>query len=428
MRHLPRKIAFKPGEEDSVYNAVAGKYNAVGSYLLLGTSILNTAKRLHAWTKTKYTWSIAIPSDDWLYDEVHRWLLRTIEDHDVRSLVAMTGGRSKYDHHLDSMREARKLMLFSDDRRVHRIVIDGHKVEVMIDKPDYSDKKNFDLRAEERIQFTVSSTSGRQAIIHLLERLAEEKRTRDKTPKFNMLTSWGEWNARSDVPSRTIESVILRTGQAEALIEDMHDFLRSEEDYVRRTIPYHRGYLFYGPPGSGKTSIARALATHFKLDMWYLPLRDVKNDTKLLNLISEVSPGSILLLEDIDVFHAVASRDDDSDSDDDGKGVSLSGILNALDGVATPHGLITIMTTNHIEVLDEALIRSGRVDRKELIGYADDDQAMRMFEHFYQRKPTRPLFVPPETAPSDLSEIFKRHMHDPFGAEEEVVGLVTSVA
>ena len=66
-------------------------------------------------------------------------------------------------------------------------------------------------------------------------------------------------------------------------------------------------------------------------------------------------PSGMLLLEDIDVFHAAARRDDDAGS------ITLSGLLNALDGIATPHGLLTVLTTNTPEVLDHAVVRAGRM-------------------------------------------------------------------
>lgn len=63
--------------------------------------------------------------------------------------------------------------------------------------------------------------------------------------------------------------------------------------------------------------------------------------------------------------------------------VTLSGLLNALDGVASSEGRIVFMTTNYLERLDAALIRPGRVDLKEYIGYCTEDQLEQMYRRFY---------------------------------------------
>lgn len=68
--------------------------------------------------------------------------------------------------------------------------------------------------------------------------------------------------------------------------------------------------------------------------------------------------------------------------------ITFSGLLNALDGVASAEERIIFMTTNHIELLDPALIRPGRVDLKEYFGNATNHQIRRMFLRFYEGQET----------------------------------------
>lgn len=191
-----------------------------------------------------------------------------------------------------------------------------------------------------------------------------------------MLNRWGDWQRVDDLPRRDIDSVILAAGQLERLVADVAQFLDSEQEYARRCIPWHRGHLYEGPPGTGKTSVACALSNHFGMDIWYLPLSDVKQDCDLLGAMSRITPRSMLLLEDADVFHAVTERND-------GEGVTLSGLLNALDGIATPHGLFTVLTTNTPEIIDKAVVRAGRVDLTEHFGDADSDQVARLVSRWF---------------------------------------------
>lgn len=78
----------------------------------------------------------------------------------------------------------------------------------------------------------------------------------------------------------------------------------------------------------------------------------------------------------MDVFHAAKDRDDES------PGVTLTGVLNSLDGIWTPHGLITFLTTNDRAVLDDAVIRPGRVDMEEKLDLLTSEQAQKM-AHWY---------------------------------------------
>lgn len=93
---------------------------------------------------------------------------------------------------------------------------------------------------------------------------------------------------------------------------------------------------------------------------------------------------TIILLEDIDA--AFVSREENDEQKAAFRGlnrVTLSGLLNALDGVASSEGRIVFMTTNYLDRLDAALIRPGRVDMKEYIGYCTRFQLEQMYRRFY---------------------------------------------
>jgi mitochondrial chaperone BCS1 len=193
-----------------------------------------------------------------------------------------------------------------------------------------------------------------------------------------------------------LNSVILQPGEKEHLMQDIATFRKSKQRYADLGVPYHRGYLLYGPPGTGKTSLVAALAAHFGLSIYSINLADF-NDRSLMNAVNQVSPNSILLFEDIDCMKSSKARASSTDINDstkprhenekenvgDKNGVTLSGLLNVLDGFYAPTNVLFMMTTNRIETLDEALLRPGRIDYKLYLGKATARQKMDLYRRFF---------------------------------------------
>lgn len=202
--------------------------------------------------------------------------------------------------------------------------------------------------------------------------------------KTVIYTSWGpEWRPFGQPrQKRVLGSVILDKDLDTLILNDVKDFLGSGEWYHNRGIPYRRGYLLYGPPGSGKTSFIQAIAGELDYNICILNLSE-KNltDDRLNHLMNHIPDRSILLLEDVDA--AFNKREQSSDQGYT-SGVTFSGLLNALDGVASAEECLTFMTTNHPEKLDPALLRPGRVDFKVLIDNATEHQVKHMFLKFYE--------------------------------------------
>ncbi|KAG8939653.1 hypothetical protein FRC04_006100 [Tulasnella sp. 424] len=180
---------------------------------------------------------------------------------------------------------------------------------------------------------------------------------------------------------RDLHSVILDDGVAERIEKDIKAFMHRSRWYRERGLPYRRGYLLHGPPGSGKSSFIQALAASLNYDLAIMNLsqRGMMDD-KLNHLLLNAPGRSFILLEDID---AAFNKRVQSSSDGYQSGVTFSGLLNALDGVASAEERILFMTTNHLERLDPALIRPGRIDVTELIDDASPSQARKLFLRFY---------------------------------------------
>lgn len=231
---------------------------------------------------------------------------------------------------------------------------------------------------------TITTLYSDRVVLQNILKEAEHMALKKQEGKTVIFTSYGpEWRPfGSPRKKRSAESVILANGIKEDLINDVKEFLENGDWYDKRGIPYRRGYLLYGPPGSGKSSIIQALAGHLDYNICILNLSErTLTDDRLNHLMNHVPDRSILLLEDIDAAFSERKQADDQGY---ASGVTFSGLLNSLDGVASADERIIFMTTNHPEKLDPALIRPGRVDYKVLIDNATPDQIRQMFLRFYE--------------------------------------------
>ncbi|KAH7179401.1 BCS1 N terminal-domain-containing protein [Fusarium flagelliforme] len=226
-----------------------------------------------------------------------------------------------------------------------------------------------------------------------------------------MGTNGGEpsWQRCMSRASRPISTVILDEKTKKELVEDVTDYLNpnTRRWYSNRGIPYRRGYLLYGPPGTGKSSLSLALAGFFRMRIYMVSLSSIMaTEENLATLFAELPRRCVVLLEDIDSAGLTHTREPTKVEGTTETAVpvpaapsqpgaptsgpptlpgrlSLSGLLNILDGVASQEGRVLIMTTNHLEKLDKALIRPGRVDKIVQFGLADADMSASIFRAIY---------------------------------------------
>ncbi|VDC03535.1 unnamed protein product [Peniophora sp. CBMAI 1063] len=270
---------------------------------------------------------------------------------------------------------------------------------------------------------------------------------KDKIDLYANESYGGDWRFVTSRPQRPMDSIVLDAGVKELILGDARDFLRSKSWYGDRGIPFRRGYLLWGVPGSGKTSIIHGLAGELGLDIYIVSLAKSGLDDSTLNqLISNLPERCIALMEDIDAaFSAGLSRDakgteledprsrearrrreelgeDDYDSDsseahgeknNNSNGtqsrITLSGLLNALDGVSAQEGRLLFATTNRYSALDPALVRPGRMDLHVEFKLASAFQARELYKRFYlpsaiRKDDTTPSEKAPKTEDADDHE------------------------
>lgn len=269
----------------------------------------------------------------------------------------------------------------------------------------------------------VQTVEARDALIDFLLDLLKKEQAKDQFTLYVSLPRGGGFSHVAQLPKRKLSSVILPGNQLARIVDSVQAFYDNREAYGDRGMPHHHGLLFYGPPGTGKSTLPVALASHFDMTIYALSLADFETDGDLIRAIGEMgSYGNkrpMLLIEDVDVFRST-QRDSDT-----GKGVTLAGLLNALDGVATPSDLVTILTTNKVGELDPALIRPGRVDLAEEIGYITTEAFWRLYDLFYGEPPAGDwsgFAIAQGTTPAQISGVFKRNFFTPLDALNELMG------
>ena len=268
--------------------------------------------------------------------------------------------------------------------------------------------------------------------------------------------SGSEWKSSPSNNTRKLDTIILKDCLKDEIKSDLQLFLNSEDWYKERDIPYSRGYLFYGYPGTGKTSMIKGMSLYCKRHIHFLMLSEVRSDSELIELLKKINyKETVLVIEDIDAMADIVKERDNississinnSDSDDSSvdstdfkkikkngdiiimtgntgigeqpaqkSSLTLSGLLNAIDGVFTCHGRILIMTTNHPEVLDAALIRPGRVDSKYLFSNCNKEQIQGLYEMFFNASANEEQLKNirnDEYSPAHITSVFLRYRNN----------------
>ncbi|KAG8916533.1 hypothetical protein FRC01_003008 [Tulasnella sp. 417] len=302
-------------------------------------------------------------------------------------------------------RRKKKVAFLPSFDTTHTIFYRGHWLRI-------TRSKRSDAYSGSNEELKISVVARNNTVLKKLVLQAKREYEADMEHRVHIFLAdaYGNWRWNGARAKRPLSSIVLEPGVKDMLMADARDFLASEEWYADRGIPFRRGYLLHGVPGSGKTSLIHAVAGALGLDIYVISLSSKgMNDTTLSNLMGRVPSRCIVLLEDLDAaFTRGVSRDEKStgaplarshptssrrgtagaanagdEEAHDPNALSLSGLLNSLDGVAASEGRILFATTNHIERLDPALSRPGRMDVWIDFKHASKWQAEGIFMNFF---------------------------------------------
>jgi chaperone BCS1 len=287
-------------------------------------------------------------------------------------------------------------------------------------------------------------------IIALLEHIKMETK---QSEQLQVQKKGAETEFYETRDKRPLSSIDMEPDMHRQVLQDVNDFFHpdSKRLYKDTSRPYRHGFLLHGPPGTGKTSLSVAIASHVSVTLVIINMQDMDDDD-LESAFSSVPLPCVILLEDIDACSVDVSRRgpskrmerDQGDQPIDEvqiigmiehtlsgfdkqmkqlhknqeeffrfmkdhvaqpgafqvahsnqqnhtapqppsvpKRVTLSGLLNVIDGASAIENRLLIMATNHLEKLDPALTRAGRCDSKFHLGYATKNSAQRTFKRIF---------------------------------------------
>lgn len=192
---------------------------------------------------------------------------------------------------------------------------------------------------------------------------------------------------------RSLGSIFTKDNVHMELFNSIKSFIDSKDVYKKLNYPYNYCALLYGVPGSGKTSTILAIASELKRDIHYINISQTSIDN-VLKILNDNPGSSIYVFEDIDAvsYKGANARETDDSKDNDHTpkddklasafGISLSDLLNMTDGLLASDGTICLFTTNHIEKLDPAFLRAGRMNKTIEFTYMNPETSRMMVETY----------------------------------------------
>ena len=239
--------------------------------------------------------------------------------------------------------------------------------------------------SEKEKQNIVIKTLGRnqQPLLSLVADFAVKPKETD----LNIYAYKDEWDVISRVNKRPLSSVILRKDIKDDLVSNLQYFYANREWYVKRGLSYKQTYILHGLPGTGKSSTIKALSSHFDKNICIIDITAMSNRS-FEKAMASVPRNSIVLIEDFDSCKALHSRTDENGDATTRFAeltdvLSLSKVLNVLDGVVSLDDTVVFLTTNHLEKIDPAMVRKGRVDYIYEIPHLEDAEVKEYIKLMY---------------------------------------------
>jgi len=300
-----------------------------------------------------------------LHHELTKFLINNYQ-HKLKNLSTNFvdgGSNSKMGYGLDNVR----LFIYENNCKIYIVKKrerkeDAHSTDLSDYYELYTHRKNKD-KLDEFLKKLVEN--------------AEKQRNASEDIKTYMFGRHGWESYRVYTPIH-IDNVIIRQDIKDKIIADIDKFLSRRDWYLNKHLTFKRGFLFYGKPRNGKSSLIEAISRKYKRDIYYLNLNSIPSEEALMHAFRDMKPNSNLIVEDID---AVWNKREAAVKDCK---ITFSTFINLMSGVLERGDIMIFFTTNHYDRLDEALIGSKRIDLQIEIPQPTKNEAEKYFSNLFE--------------------------------------------